>query len=142
MASGGGSALLFNLVLLEEARWLWGMAATGIILAGLYLIALGTGKILLKSAFVAISPDKISYRLNFYSKEHCLSWSGVAAVQFSDNCVLFDLQSGHQKSLLLSGIESHNMASQVVLGLQLAALDRNITVNGVRFNVPRPMTGM
>ena len=142
MACGGGAALLYNLILLEEVRWLWGAAAALIFLVGLYLLALGTDKIQLKNAFVAISPDKISYRLNFYSRECNLDWNGIAAVQFSDHCVLFDLQGGHQQSLLLSDIESHNMASQVALHLQLAALEHNVTVNGVRFNMPRSMPGL
>ncbi|MBX0332748.1 hypothetical protein K3G39_05815 [Pontibacter sp. HSC-14F20] len=142
MASGGGSALLYNLILGEEVRWVWGMAAAIIMLAGLYLLALGTGKILLKNAFVAISADKISYRLNFYSKEYSLAWSGIAAVQLSDHCVLFDLNGGQQQVLLLSRIESQNTASQVALSLQLAALERNVTVNGVRFNVPNSFPGM
>lgn len=141
MASGGAAALLYNLILRQETRWLWGMAAFVIVLVGLYLLALGTGKISLKNTFVAISPDRISYRLNFYGKEYTLDWSSIAAVHFSDHCVLFDLRGDRQKSLLLSGIESHNTASQVALGLQVAALERNVTVNGVRFNMPGPAKG-
>lgn len=142
LASGGGAAFLYNLVLREEVRWLWGGAAFVIVLVGLYLLALSTDKIQLKNAFVDISSDKISYRLNFYGKAYSLDWSGIAAIHFSDHCVLFDLRGGHQKSLLLSEIESHNKASQVALGLQQAALAHNITVNGVRFNVPGPATGL
>ncbi|WP_188502098.1 hypothetical protein [Pontibacter amylolyticus] len=142
MASGGGAALLYNLVLRQDARWLWGMAAVVIVLVGLYLLALSTDKIPLKDAFVDISPDRVSYRLNFYGRAYSLDWSGIAAIHFSDHCVLFDLRGGHQRSLLLTGIESHNKASQVALGLQMAALEHNITVNGVRFNVPGPATGL
>ncbi|SIR32679.1 hypothetical protein [Pontibacter lucknowensis] len=139
MASGGGSASLYNLILIDEIRWLWGIAAIIIVLAGLYLVALGADKVPLKNAFVAISPVTISYRLNFYNKENRLNWNTIAAVQLSDHCVLFDLYGGQQKSLLLSDIESQNVASQVALSLQLAALERNVAVNGVRFNVPKPV---
>ncbi|GGG22051.1 hypothetical protein GCM10011323_27540 [Pontibacter amylolyticus] len=118
------------------------MAAVVIVLVGLYLLALSTDKIPLKDAFVDISPDRVSYRLNFYGRAYSLDWSGIAAIHFSDHCVLFDLRGGHQRSLLLTGIESHNKASQVALGLQMAALEHNITVNGVRFNVPGPATGL
>ena len=136
MACGGGGALIYNLLLRQDARWLWGVAAGIIALVGLYLVALGTDKVSLKNVFVAISPNKISYRLNFYSKEHSLDWRSIAAMQFSDQCIIFDLQGGNQRSLHLADIESHNLASQVAVNLQLAALQHNITVNGVRFNVP------
>ncbi|EJF11880.1 hypothetical protein [Pontibacter sp. BAB1700] len=45
MASGGGSASLYNLILIDEIRWLWGIAAIIIVLAGLYLVALGADKV-------------------------------------------------------------------------------------------------
>lgn len=142
MGSGGGSALIYNLILLESPRWFWGIAAVVIVLIGLYLLALSTDKIPLRSAYVAITPSKISYRLSFYTAEYALNWRQVAALQLSDHCVLFDLYGGQQKTLMLSDIQSDNMASQVALSLQLAALERNVTVNGVRFNVPNAASGV
>ncbi|PKV63405.1 hypothetical protein [Pontibacter ramchanderi] len=137
MASGGGSALIYNLILAEKTRWAWGAAAALVVLVGLYLVALGADKIRLKEAFVAILPDKISYRLAFYSKKYNLDWNGISGVHLSDHCVLFNLCNGHQRTLRLSSIESHNTASRVAVSLQVAALEHNIAVNGARFHVPK-----
>jgi hypothetical protein len=136
MGSGGVASMLYNMLLTEQTRWYWALAALLVVAAGLALIAIGTGRMQLRIAYFSISPSLISYRLNFYSPEHIIDWGQVSAVQLCDNCVLIDLYGGKQKSLNFMAFQSSNMACHVGQSIQTAALERAIAVNGTHFNTP------
>lgn len=127
---------MHNLLLTENAAWLWAILSMLVLALGVFLIVCGTDTWFIPKAYFSISPDVICFKPNFYSSECQIAWHSVTALHLSDNIVLFDMVGGVRKKLRLSAIHSHNMASRVVVGLRLAALERNVTVNGVRFNVP------
>lgn len=137
MLSGGFAALLNELVIQDDTRWYWAGAALLIAMTGIVLVGIGTNRIHLKDAYFAITPARISYRLHLYSRERIIDWQQIAGIQVSDRYILFDLTSGRQILLRLGSIQSHNTASQVAIGLQAAALEHNLTVNGVKFNTHR-----
>lgn len=136
LSSGGAASFLYNVLLIERTRWYWAGAAFVILAVGLLLVAAGTDKVKLKNAYFSISPSNISYRLNFYSSEYVIDWRHISAVQLCDSGVLFNLHSGRQPVLHFSLFQSYNIACHVGTSIQLAALERNISVNGVLFNVP------
>ncbi len=134
MMSGGAAALLYNLLQFEAARFLWATAALCVLMGGLVCIALSTGLIPLSKAYFSVQHDSVSFRLTFYSAKQSIQWSSVSDLQISDRYVLFNLHGGRQKMVRLSVIPSQNTASYVATSLQATALERNITVNGVRFS--------
>lgn len=140
MLSGGLASLLYNLMLQEGVgvRWYWAAAACIVAVSGAVFVALGTGKLQLKEAYFSITPVMISYRLHLFSQERMIYWQQVTGVQVSERYVLFDLNSGGQVLLRLSSLQSDNVARHVATSLQTTALERNISVNGVRFTVPKP----
>lgn len=140
MSSGGAASVLYNMLLAEQARWHWALAALVVLVAGLLLMIVGAGIVQFNTAYFSISPSQISYRLHFYSPKQTIEWRQVSGVQLCDTCVLFDLQGGRQKALRFMTFQSSNIAGQVSASIQVAALERNITVNGVRFDVPSPTT--
>jgi hypothetical protein len=136
MGSGGAASMLYNMLLTEQTRWYWALAALLTMAVGLVLITVGTDKVKLKIAYFSVSPSLISYRLNFYSPEHVLDWRQISAVQLSDDCVLFNLYDGRQKVLRFSSFQNINMADRVRVGIQVMALEREVALQGVRFNIP------
>ncbi|WP_299702951.1 hypothetical protein [uncultured Pontibacter sp.] len=134
MSTGGAASVLHNILLAEQTRWYWALAALLIMAVGVILIAVGTDRVQLRTAYFSISPSLISYRLNFYSPEHLIDWRHVSAVYLCDNCVLFDLHGGKQKSVNFLTFQSSNLACHVGLSIQAAALARAIAVNGVHYN--------
>jgi hypothetical protein len=128
-ASGGGAALLYNTVLHDSMRWGWALAAFLLLCVGLYLVVMALGKLHIKDAYVAISPISISYRLHFFASESVIDWQQVADIQLGQQCVLFNLYGGGQKTLNLSAISSPNVASQVVMSVHDAALKHNLSLN-------------
>jgi hypothetical protein len=134
MLSGGMAALLHNLVLQDPPRWYWAGAALLVTLAGILLVAVGTGRVPMKEAYCCITSGSVSYRLGLLRHEHIIYWQHVNQVQVSDKCILFDLNSGRQVAMQLGSIQSSNIAGHIATSLQLAALKQNIALNGVRFN--------
>lgn len=137
MLSGGLAALLHNIVIRDETRWYWAGAALVIGLIGVLLVAIGTDRVHLKEAYFSITPARISYRLHLFSHERMIYWQQISGIQVSERYVLFDLNSGRQVLLRLNAIQSSNAASHVATSVQRAALEHNVTVNGVKFNTHR-----
>ena len=133
MLSGGMAALLNDMVVQEHTRWGWAGAAFLISLIGVVLVATGLDKVQLKDPYFAITPARISYRLSPLGRERMIYWQHVTGVQVSDRYILFDLISGRQILLRLKAIQSSNIASQVAVSVQTAALKHKVSVNGVRF---------
>jgi hypothetical protein len=138
MAAGGAAAFIHHVLLAGDNLWLWAVAALLVLLFGVAMIAVGTNKLFIRDAYVSITPVKVSYRLNFYSSERAIEWKQVSGIQISDNTILIDMHSRRQKEFNLSSIQSNNMASHVAVSLRMAALERNVSINGVRFNVQTP----
>lgn len=137
MLSGGMAAFLHDIAIREETRWYWVGAALVIGLTGILFVAIGTDRIHLKEAYFSITPSRISYRLHLFSNERMIYWQQIAGIQVSERYVLFDLNSGRQVLLRLKSIQSNNAASHVATCLQMAALEHNVSVNGVKFNMHR-----
>ncbi|MBD1396738.1 hypothetical protein H9Q13_06125 [Pontibacter sp. JH31] len=134
MLSGGLAALLHDIAIRDETRWYWAGAAFIVLLTGVLLVALGTNRLHLKEAYFSITPASISYRLHHFSQHQMICWRQIAGIQVSERYVLFDLHGGRQVLLRLKAIHSNNVASQVAAGVQVAALEHRVTLNGVRFN--------
>jgi hypothetical protein len=134
MLAGGLAALLHNLIMQDSPRWYWGVVALLVTLAGVALVAVGTGRIPIREAYFSVTPGRVSYRLGFLSHERIIYWQHVNQVQVSDSCILFDLNSGRQITMRLGSIQSSNIAGHIATSLQSAALEHNIALNGVRFN--------
>ncbi|MHC2993682.1 hypothetical protein OB13_19660, partial [Pontibacter sp. HJ8] len=127
----GGLAALFNDMVVQATRWDWVIAAFLVSLTGAGLVAIGVDKLPLKDAYFSITTARISYRLNLYSQERMIYWRQIAGIQVSDRFILIDLNSGRQVLLRLRTIQNSNTAHQIAVNVQLAALERNVTVNGV-----------
>lgn len=139
MLSGGLAALLHD-VALQVARWDWAVAAFVVSLAGAMLIAIGVAKLPLKTAYFSITAARISYRLSLYGKERMIYWQQISGIQVSDRFMLIDLSSGRQVLLRLGTLQNNNAAHRIAVSMQVAALERNVTLNGVKFYSPKAVT--
>ncbi|WP_242927791.1 hypothetical protein [Pontibacter vulgaris] len=131
--SGGAYALVREL---QEARlrFDWIVAAGIISLLGILALAVATDRLRLKDAYFSMTPEKISYRLGLYGNDSVLYWAEVLSMRVTETFVLFELQGGHKKRLSLSAIPAREVANHVATSLRLAAIEKNIEVNGVQMH--------
>ena len=118
----------------DQARLNWAIAAGVICFTGLLLLAVATDRIQLKDAFFSMDPEKICYRTGLLGKVSMLYWANVVNVRVKESVVWFELQNGHRKMLSLSAIPDPNVAHHVATSLRLAAMEKNIAVNGVQMH--------
>ncbi|WP_461491920.1 hypothetical protein [Pontibacter sp. HJ8] len=128
---GGLVALLNEFTAQEQPRWGWTLAACLVSLTGGFWVAAGAGKLYLKDVYFSMTPEKISYRLNFFTAERVIYWNSIDSIQASQHTLLFELKDGGQVVMRLGNIQSNRIANHVSVSVQLAAIEQNVEVNGV-----------
>jgi hypothetical protein len=131
MFCGGMYALLRELNMDGQLRWEWIVAAVLIGVGGAWGIAVGAGKLQLKDAYFSMTPERISYRLNFYRAERIIYWNSIDAIQASEHSLFFELKNSEQVVLRLGNVQSSKIANHVSVSIQLAAIQQNVEVNQI-----------
>lgn len=130
--TGGTYALAQQIFQPDQIQFDWVFFALTTMAAGFLAICIGTDRLRLKDVYFSMNPETINYRTTVYGREHCINWSDVNHVRISQNVVVFELKDHKEAELRLSAIQSAESSHQVATSLRLAAIDKNITVNGVR----------
>lgn len=129
---GGSYAFLQELT---NSKPLWvGRTFGAMLLVGIGSIGIGIGlgKVHLKDAFFSMNADRISFRLTLYGSQQVLPWREIRSIHISDSTIAFELQTTQVIELSMGYIHDLAMARHIAASLRLAALDKNIRVNGVK----------
>ncbi|PRY13648.1 hypothetical protein CLV24_10518 [Pontibacter ummariensis] len=135
---GGAYAVLRELLWQTAFRPYWAMASVLIVLIGLLCLAVATDFIRLKDAYFSMTPERVSYRLAVWGREHFLLWKDVQALQVTKHWVSFILHNGEIKKLRLGLIQNPEIAHHVSRSIHLAALEKGLPVNDVLPSAPEP----
>lgn len=131
LAVGGIVALLRELRLEESYRVEFLVAAVSLIITGGLAIAVGLGFIQLKEMYFSMNPTRLSFRHTFLGREHILYWDHLNAIRVADSSIEFNLENNRKVTLQLSTIPDERMARHIKASINLAALERNVAVNGI-----------
>ncbi|NDK55145.1 hypothetical protein [Pontibacter fetidus] len=128
---GGAYALFRELQLPDPFYREWLYAAVLLVITGLVCIAIAKDYILLHEAYFSMNPNRLSFRLTFFSREYVLPWSQLTAVRVTENSIVFELQHHKTVTLRLSNIPDEQVARHIRASIGLAAMQQNIQVNNV-----------
>ncbi|MBF9252042.1 hypothetical protein I2I11_01920 [Pontibacter sp. 172403-2] len=131
LIGGGAYALLREVLWEDHFRAGWAIASVVVLLAGLIWTALATDKILLKDAYFSMTPERIAYRVALLGRERVLPWQQVMKVWITNYFVVFEMENSKPVILRLGSIQQEDVARHVAGSLRLAALEKNIPINGV-----------
>ncbi|MFD2248285.1 hypothetical protein [Pontibacter ruber] len=132
LAGGGVYALVREVLQREQLQLSWLLSACIIMAVGLVLVSLGAGWIQLKEAFFSMNPERISYRLTLYGQQRMVNWNAVESVRIIPNTVIFEFKSGKRLVLRLGLVQDEKVARHIEASIRLAALQQNISINGVQ----------
>jgi hypothetical protein len=136
LIAGGGYALVRDLVLSEQVRVGWAMASASVFMVGILLVAVGTDNIRLKDAYFSLNPERLSYRLSVLGREQLLYWKSISSLRITEQTVIIELQDTQCVVIRLGAIQDPEIAHHVAASLRLAALEKNVPVNGVQRQEP------
>ncbi|MER2996469.1 hypothetical protein [Pontibacter populi] len=128
---GGMVALFRELRLTEAYRLEFLFAASSLILTGGIGVCVGFGFIQLKEMYFSMNPTRLSFRHTFLGREHVLYWSQLSAIRVAESSIEFNLSNKRKVTLQLSTIPDERTARHIKSSINLAALERNVAVNGV-----------
>ncbi|MHA6247016.1 hypothetical protein ACXYMU_03700 [Pontibacter sp. CAU 1760] len=138
-AAGGSYALLRELFMLNDFRIGWATSSAAVTLAGFLMILVAMDKILLKDAYVSITPERVAYRLTLTGREHFLLWHNIKALQITEHYVAFEQGAGSVIKMRLGHVQQLEVAHHVSRSIMLAAMEKGIPVNGTT-TVPQQPT--
>ena len=131
LAVGGIVALVRELRMEELYRIEFLVAAGALIITGGIGIGVGLGFIQLREMYFSMNPTRLSFRHTFLGREHVLYWNQLSAIRLADSSIEFDLVNNRKVTLQLSTIPNERKARHIKASINLAALERNVAVNGV-----------
>lgn len=135
-AAGGTYALMREIMWQGTFRVEWAVSSAVLLLIGFLAIAVAMDKIRLKDVYFSMTPERISYRLSVVGREQLLCWQDVAALQVSEQWVNFEGHKGQVVKLNLGLIQQPEIARHVSRSIVLAAMEKEIPVNGVLSKEP------
>ncbi len=138
LTAGGSYALLREFFWQPDFRACWAVASGVLVLLGLFLLAVATDRIMLRDAYLSITPERIMYRLSLTGHEKLLLWDGIKGMQVTEHYVLFEQEQKAPVKLRLGLIQQPEIAQHVSRSLLLAALEKGIPVNGVEALPKKP----
>lgn len=131
LVAGGAFAMYRELQMPDPFSREWLYASILLVISGIICIAVAKNYILLHEAYFSMNPNRLSFRLTFFSREHVLQWSQLTAVRVAENEVVFELHNKKAVALRLSNIPDEQVARHIRSSIGLAALQQNIQVNNV-----------
>ncbi|MBJ6119357.1 hypothetical protein JAO76_14200 [Pontibacter sp. BT310] len=131
LVAGGIFTLVRELRMPEPHRIEFLFAAVSLIITGGIGTGVGLGFIQLKELYFSMNPTRLSFRHTFLGREHVLYWSQLSAIRVADSSIEFKLEDNRKVTLQLSTIPDERTARHIKASINLAALERNVLVNGV-----------
>jgi hypothetical protein len=131
LSGGGAYALVRELTQREQLQPAWLLGACMVTAIGAVFIALGTNRIHLKDAFFAMNPERISYRLTVYGRERLVHWQAIESINIVPDKIVLRLKTGKKLTLRLGHLQDQQIARHIEASVRLAALQQNISLNGV-----------
>ena len=138
LVGGGAYALLREVLWEDHFRLGWAIASVVVLIAGIIWTALATDKILLKDAYFSMTTERIAYRVALFGRERVVSWQEVVKVWITNYFVVFEMENSSPVILRLGSIQQEEVANHVASSLRLAAMEKNIPINGV-VGQPQPV---
>lgn len=138
LAAGGIYALVRELFFQDSFRLSWAIASALIVIAGLLWGLAGKNSLLFRDAYCSMNPERISYRLAVLGREVVIFWADITALQIEEQLISFQLTSGKMIRMRLGNIQQPEVARHVSRSIHLAALEKQIMVNGVQPTQTKP----
>ncbi len=130
LVAGGIVALMRELPIAGAGNIEWVYAAAILVVAGIVCIAFAVNIFPLKKTYFSMDQAQLSYRLTFFSREYILPWSQLSAVKTTDEKVIFVLRDESEINMALTVIPDDKVANHIKRSITLAAMERNLEVNG------------
>lgn len=135
---GGSYALVREFLWLDTFRLGWALVSGLLVATGLLFIAFGTDFFRLKDAFFSMTPERIAFRLTLLGREHKIVWQEVKEIVVSDIVIRFKLTNGKNVKMRIGSIQEPEIARHVARSIHLAALEKGLSINGVKPSPTEP----